>query len=321
MDRTYSGDTKGAKSTLRAVSPAPRTWETRSAGYVRRTGCARVGRTVWRYRSAFAGGLILCSVLFTAVFAPWIASTDPKAIDLSRRLSPPVWEEGGTAKHLLGTDHLGRDVFSRMVFGARVSMLISVLTVIISCGLGVSLGMISGYFGGRIDDLIMGMAQIQQSFPFIALAIAIVAVLGPGIENTILVLGVSGWVMFARLVRGEVLAVREEEYIEAARTVGAGNIRIMFRHILPNVSSPLIVMASFVFSLMIVVEASLSFIGLGVQPPQASWGLMLSEARNYLETAWWLPTFPGLAIVMTVLGANLLGDWLRDTLDPKLRDL
>jgi peptide/nickel transport system permease protein len=161
----------------------------------------------------------------------------------------------------------------------------------------------------------MGMAQIQQSFPFIALAIAIVAVLGPGIENTILVLGVSGWVMFARLVRGEVLAVREEEYIEAARTVGAGNIRIMFRHILPNVSSPLIVMASFVFSLMIVVEASLSFIGLGVQPPQASWGLMLSEARNYLETAWWLP------IVMTVLGANLLGDWLRDTLDPKLRDL
>jgi peptide/nickel transport system permease protein len=321
MDRKHFADSRGPESSIGIGNLAPRTKETKLVEYGRPVGLARVVRTVWRNRSAVVGSLVLFSVLLAAIFAPWIAPMDPTHIDLSKYLSPPVWQSGGTREHLLGTDHLGRDVFSRMLYGARVSMLVSFFTVIISGGLGVSLGMISGYFGGRIDDLIMGMAQIQQSFPFIALAIAVVAVLGPGLENTILVLGVSGWVLFARLVRGEVLTVREEEYIEAARTVGAGSLRIMFRHILPNISSPLIVMASFVFALMIVVEASLSFIGLGVQPPDASWGLMLSEARNYLESAWWLPTFPGMAIVMTVLGANLLGDWLRDTLDPRLRDV
>jgi peptide/nickel transport system permease protein len=282
------------------------------------TPIRQVIQAMWRNRTAVLGCIILVSMVLSALLAPWITSQDPAAIELSNRLRPPAWLPGGTTEHLLGTDHLGRDVLSRTLFGARVSLLVGLMTTMLAASLGTLLGMVSGYFGGKVD-IIMRLADVQQAYPFIALAIALVAVVGPGLNTVILVLGIGGWVLFARVVQGQVLSLRERDYIEAARVVGANDLRIMFRHILPNIASPLIVLVSFNFSLMIVVEASLSFLGFGVQPPQSTWGLMLSEARDYMQVAWWLPTFPGLAIVITVLGANLLGDWMRDVLDPRLR--
>jgi peptide/nickel transport system permease protein len=273
---------------------------------------------IWRNRTAVVGSAILVSMIASAVFAPWIAPEDPAAIELPNRLRPPAWSPGGTTDHLFGTDHLGRDVLSRTLFGARVSLLVGLATTMLAASLGTFLGMVSGYFGGRVG-LIMRLADVQQAYPFIALAIVLVAVVGPGLKTVILVLGIGGWVLFARVVQSQVLSLRERDYVEAARVVGANDLRIMFRHILPNIASPLIVLASFAFSAMIVTEASLSFLGFGVQPPQSTWGLMLSQSRDYMQVAWWLPTFPGLAIVITVLGANLLGDWVRDVLDPRLR--
>ncbi|CAG0949698.1 partial Glutathione transport system permease protein GsiD, partial [Anaerolineae bacterium] len=268
-------------------------------------GWHKVLRRAWSNRTGTLGAFILLAVLVCAVFAPWLAPRDPTDIDLSARLKPPAWFAGGTDSHPFGTDDLGRDVLSRTLFGARVSLLVGAISMLVAGTLGVILGLISGYRGGKTDSIIMSLADIQQSFPVSALAIAVVAVLGAGTRNTILVLGIGGWTLFARVVRGEVLSVREKEFVEAARSVGVRDLRIMFRHILPNIISPIIVIGSFTFSLMIVVEASLSFIGLGIQPPESSWGLMLSEARNFLELAWWLPTFPGIAILVTVLGANL----------------
>ncbi len=275
---------------------------------------------LWRHRTAVVGALILLVMGIGAVFAPWIARVDPDKIALTSRLTPPAWLPGGSREHLLGTDHLGRDVFSRILFGARISLAVGLGTTILACGLGTLLGMIAGYFRGKLE-LIMRLADVQQSFPFIALAIALVAVVGPGIETTVLTLGIGGWVLFGRVVHGQVLGVRNREYVDAARVVGVSEMRILFRHILPNIASPVIVLASFAFAWMIVVEASLSFLGFGVQPPDSTWGLMLSEARDYMQVAWWLPTFPGLAIMVTVLGANMLGDWLRDVLDPTLRSV
>jgi peptide/nickel transport system permease protein len=273
---------------------------------------------IWRNRTAVVGSAILVSMIASAVFAPWIAPEDPAAIELPNRLRPPAWSPGGTTDLRFGTDHLGRDVLSRTLFGARVSLLVGLATTMLAASLGTFLGMVSGYFGGRVG-LIMRLADVQQAYPFIALAIVLVAVVGPGLKTVILVLGIGGWVLFARVVQSQVLSLRERDYVEAARVVGANDLRIMFRHILPNIASPLIVLASFAFSAMIVTEASLSFLGFGVQPPQSTWGLMLSQSRDYMQVAWWLPTFPGLAIVITVLGANLLGDWVRDVLDPRLR--
>ena len=275
----------------------------------------------WRNRTGASGFLILLVMTLSAALAPWIATADPVSVDLAARLMPPAWEEGGTAGHLLGTDHLGRDVLARTLYGGRVSLLVSLATTIIALGVGTLAGLISGYFRGITDEVIMLIVDVQMSFPFIALAITFAAVLGPGVGTTVLVLGIGGWVLFARMVRGEVLSVRERQYVEAARAAGAGDLRIMLRYILPNIASPLIVITSFTFALILVVEASLSFLGFGVQPPNSSWGFMLNEARDYMQIAWWLPTFPGLAIVITVLGANVLGDWLRDVLDPRLRAL
>jgi peptide/nickel transport system permease protein len=269
---------------------------------------------------ALVGSLILSVMILSAIFAPWIARQDPAEISLANRLKPPAWSDEGSREFLLGTDHLGRDIFSRTLHGARISLLIGLTTTLISFGMGTFLGMISGYFRG-VAELIMRVADVQQSFPFIALVIALVAVIGPGLKTTILVLGIGGWVLFGRVVYGEVLSLREREFVDAARVVGATDLRIMFKHILPNIISPLIVLVSFAFSAIIVAEASLSFLGFGVQPPDSTWGLMLSQSRDYMQIAWWLPTFPGLAITLTVLGTNLLGDWLRDELDPRLRKL
>jgi peptide/nickel transport system permease protein len=269
-----------------------------------------------RLRPIGAVGLAVLGVIFVcALFAPWIAPFDPNAQDVTRRLIPPFQPD---SPFILGTDHVGRDVLSRLIHGARIAWLIGASAVILSGIVGVVLGLISGFYGGLIDDLISWLANVELAFPFILLAIVVAAILGAGLFNLILVLTVVSWVVYARVVRGETLVQREQEFVQAARALGASNTRIVFRHILPNVLTPVIVIATFEFSRMIISEASLSFLGLGVQPTIPSWGSMLADGRQYLGTAWWVATLPGIGITITVLAINLVGDWLRDQLDPRL---
>lgn len=270
-------------------------------------------------KPALFGAVFLVSLTFTAALAPILAPSDPAKIDVRQRLRPPFWNEGGTVNRLLGTDNLGRDIFSRLIYGSRISILVGMSSVVISGVIGVVLGLFAGYFRGKIDDFIMGFAEIQLAFPFILLAITIMAVLGPGLMNTIAVLGVSRWVAYGRIVRGQVLAAREMEYVEAARALGYPVRRVLFFQILPNLMSPLIIIGSFAVAGNIISEASLSFLGLGVPPSIVTWGGMLAEGKDYLRESWWMATFPGLAIMFTVLSINLIGDWLRDYFDPRVR--
>ncbi|HBK80363.1 MAG TPA: peptide ABC transporter permease [Nitrospinae bacterium] len=272
-----------------------------------------------RVRPAFVGALFLVGLLFIAIAAPIIAPMDPSKVDVRLRLKPPLGLEGARSQNLLGTDALGRDILSRLMYGSRISIIVGLSSVLISGVIGIVLGLLAGYFGGKLDDLIMGFAEIQLAFPFILLAITIMAVLGPGLMNTIVVLGISRWVAYGRIVRGQVLAVREMEYIEAAHALGYPVYRVLFFQILPNITSPLIVIASFAVAGNIISEASLSFLGLGVPPSIVTWGGMLAEGREYLRVSWWMATLPGLAIMATVLSINLIGDWLRDYLDPRVR--
>lgn len=265
------------------------------------------------------GACIIGLVIVIAIAAPAITRYNPSQIDIRNRLVPPVWTEGGSTEHLLGTDQLGRDLLSRLAYGARVSLLVGVTAVAISGVVGVTLGLIAGYYGGTVDDVIMRLADFELAFPFILLAIAILAVLGPGFSKVILTLGLTGWAQYCRLTRAQVLGLRETEFVEAARTIGASTTRILVRHILPNSMAPVIVIASFSVAGVIIAEASLSFLGLGIPPAVPSWGGMLSDGRAYIERAWWLVTFPGLALMLTVLSINVLGDALRDILDPRLR--
>jgi len=266
------------------------------------------------------GLVFLVLLLLVAAAAPLVAPHDPGKVDVRNRLRPAAWMEGGSAVHVLGTDSLGRDVLSRLIYGGRVSILVGLSAVVISGFLGIVLGLVSGFFGGKIDDIIMGLAEIQLAFPFILLAITIMAVLGPGLMNVIVVLGISRWVAYGRVVRGQVLAIREREFVEAARALGYPVYRVLFFQILPNVMSPLIVIGTFAVAGNIISESSLSFLGLGVPTSIVTWGGMLSEGREYLRVSWWMATFPGLAIMATVLSINLMGDWLRDYFDPRLRD-
>jgi peptide/nickel transport system permease protein len=265
--------------------------------------------------TAVVGLAVLGVIFFCALFAPWVAPFDPNAQDVTLRLIPPFQPD---SPFILGTDHVGRDVLSRLIHGARVAWLIGASAVLLSGVVGVILGLISGYYGGLIDDFISWLANVELAFPFILLAIVVAAILGAGLFNLILVLAVVSWVVYARVVRGETLVQREQEFVHAARALGASNTRILFRHVLPNVLTPVIVIATFEFSRMIISEASLSFLGLGVQPAIPSWGSMLADGRQYLATAWWVATLPGLGITVTVLAINLVGDWLRDQLDPRL---
>jgi peptide/nickel transport system permease protein len=279
----------------------------------------RVVTRLVRRRTALFGLVVVLAVVVAAVFASVISPFDPLAQDIGQRLKEPGWQDAQGRVHALGTDHLGRDILSRIVFGSRIALLVGLAAVVISGVLGMIIGLVAGYFGGRMDDFLMRLADVQLAFPFILLAIAVIGVLGPSLRNIIIVIGVSSWVVYARVVRGEVLSIREREYVHAAVALGSRHWRVLMTHVLPNTFTPWLVVATLDMARVIVIESALSILGLGVQPPTPTWGGMLADGRVYLSTAWWLATFPGLAILITVLGINLFGDGLRDTLDPRLK--
>lgn len=258
-------------------------------------------------------------IVTVSLAAPLLPIPDPMRQSLSQRLKPPFWMAGASPGHLLGTDQLGRDILSRTITGAQISLLVGVSSVVLAGTLGVLAGLFSGYSRGRIADAVSRVADVQIAFPFIVFGIAVVAVVGTGILNLVLVLGIYGWVVYARVVRSETLSVREREFIEAARAAGAGSLRIVFQHILPNVSSSILVLATVSVAQMIISESSLSFLGLGVPPTVPSWGSMLADGRQNLEGAWWIAVIPGLALVITVLELNVIADLARDALDPRLQ--
>ncbi len=260
----------------------------------------------------------LCVAVVCAIVPGLVAPYDPYAQDLIMRLKPPSFLDGGAPGHLLGTDHLGRDTLSRIIYGARITLVISVLAVAVSMVVGVSAGLAAGFYGGRTDAVILRLIDMQLAFPVILLVIAVVAVVGPSLTNLIVIMGLSGWPRFARIVRGAVLSVRGLEYVEAARAIGAAQIRIMTHHILPNIMSAIIVYASFEVARMILLEATLSFLGLGVQPPTPTWGGMINDGRAYITISWWVSFVPGIVIAAIILAFNILGDELRDALDPQL---
>ena len=270
-------------------------------------------------RTALFGLAVVALVVLTALAAPLVSPFDPIAQDLGDlRLKPPGFRDGGGHVHPLGTDHLGRDLLARVIYGAQPALMVGFAAVVISGLIGMAAGLVSGYFGGRMDDVLMRLADIQLAFPFILLAIAVIGVLGPSLKTIIIVIGVSSWVVYARIVRSAVLSLREREFVQAAIALGSPHPRVILRHIVPNALTPWLVIATLDMARVIVLESALSFLGLGVPPPTPTWGGMLADGRVYLSTAWWLATFLGLAILLTVLGINLLGDGLRDTFDPRL---
>ncbi len=279
---------------------------------------SRIYRKLVRHPMTIIGGLILLVVCGSAVLAPVVAPHDPAKQSLIRRFIPPYWANGGDIRFVLGTDQVGRDMLSRIVHGARISLLVGVSAVAVSLVVGVSLGLASGFLGGRVDTVVMTVVDVTLSFPQLLLALAFVAVLGPGLGNIILVLGLTGWERYARVVRAEVLALREKDFVEAARAVGVGWFRMLWRHLLPNTFSSIIVMSTLQVAQAILQEAALSFLGLGTGSTYPTWGQMIALGRDFVTVAWWLPTFPGLAILLTVLAINLVGDRLRDALDPRV---
>jgi peptide/nickel transport system permease protein len=256
-------------------------------------------------------------IILAAIFAPLISPHDPELNDIPNAKLPPAWVAGGSWQWPLGTDWLGRDILSRTIYGARTSLGIATSAVALSLLVGVTLGIVSGYFGGWRDDVLMRTADIQLAIPTILLAVALAATTGRTLASTIVVLAVTRWVSYARIARGEALSLREQEFVTAARSIGGSDLRILRRHVLPNAITPILVLATIELALVVNAESALSFLGVGVQPPTATWGGMLAFGRNYLATAWWMSTFPGLALMLTVLSVNLLGDWLRDVSDPR----
>ncbi|MBM3217116.1 MAG: ABC transporter permease [Candidatus Rokubacteria bacterium] len=265
------------------------------------------------------GAVIVGLVCVAALGAPLLATSDPIDQDLTVVLKPPFWWDEGSLRHPLGTDHLGRDVYSRLVYGAQISLTISVLAALLGAMVGVVAGLVAGYLGGRVDAIIMRVVDLNLAFPLILLALAVVAILGPSLRNLVIVMSITTWMIYARVLRGLSLALREREFVQAVRALGAHDIRIVARHVLPNVLPPILVIWTLEVARVILMESALSFLGLGVPPPTPTWGRMLAEGRDYLTVAGWIAVFPGLAILVTVLGINLLGDGLRDLLDPRLR--
>lgn len=266
-------------------------------------------------------GILLVALVIPAIFAEVVAPHDPIDGDLRDRLLPPAWTDGGEWSHPLGTDRLGRDILSRMVYGARTAALVSLAALAVGGTIGSLLGLLAGYFGGWWDHVIMRLVDINLSLPLILLALVLVVLFEPGTATTVAVVALLLWSRYARQVRAEALTLKEMDFVARARVAGASNLRIIFRHIFPNVVNTIIVLATLQVGNVILLEASLSFLGAGIPPPNPAWGVMIAEGRDYITTSWWLSVIPGLAIMLTVLSMNLFGDWLRDRLDPKLRQL
>ena len=283
-------------------------------------------RIAWALRQARRWPLVPLAMLVVllvipAALAPQVAPHDPLKGSLGNRLRPPMWQERGSAEYPLGTDKLGRDIFSRMIHGARVSLAVSLVAILVGGAIGTALGLISGYFGRWADAVIMRLVDISLSLPTILLALVLVAAVGPSFGTVITVLVVLLWARYARLVRAETLAIKERDFIARARVAGASHVRIMTRYVFPNVVNSLVVLATLQVGYVILLESALSFLGAGLPRPTPAWGLMIADGRELIVTAWWVSMFPGLAIMLTVLALNLLGDWLRDHLDPKLRNV
>ena len=272
-----------------------------------------------RLKWGVGGAAIFLVIVLSALFAPVISPHDPLPVDIRHRMAPPAWMDGGTRAHILGTDQIGRDLLSRVIWGGRVSLLVGVSAVLLSATIGVLFGLAAGYFAGQVDWSIMTLINVMLTFPFVLLALAVIAVLGPSVPNMITVLGVTGWPVYARIIRAETFALREREFVVAARALGTSHVRIIFRQILPNLVSPIVVVATLQIAQVIILESFLSFLGLGVQPPTPAWGNMLGEGRVYMFNSWWIAAFPGLAIFVTTLVINLMGNGLRDWLDPHMK--
>lgn len=286
----------------------------------RRRKLKALGLELWRDKAGFIGVILIAALVLMAVVAPVIAPHDPAAQDLRNRLKPPAWAEKGTADHLLGTDHLGRDVLSRVIWGSRVSLMVGVMVVLMAGTFGVIMGLFAGYFGGRTDNFIMRWIDTQVAFPGLLLALIILAVIGPSMTTVIVVLALNGWMVYGRMTRSAVLSVRQTQYVEAAEILGCSAPRVIFRHVLPNLTSPLITLAILEFARIVLAEAALSFLGLGIQPPATSWGLDVASGKDYIFRAWWLVTMPGIAISVTVLAINLVASWMRLISDPQERE-
>jgi peptide/nickel transport system permease protein len=263
--------------------------------------------------------IILLFLVIPVIFAAQIAPHDPLKGSLSKRLKPPVWAQGGSIEYPLGTDKMGRDILSRIIYGSRISLMVSFMAIFIGGAIGTTLGLISGYFGGKIDALIMRLVDISLSLPTILLALVLVSAVGPGYGPVIIVIAVLFWARYARLARGETLSIRERDFVARARVAGASHLRIMARYIFPNIVNSLVVLATLQVGAVILLESTLSFLGVGIPRPTAAWGVMVADGRELIVTAWWVSMFPGIAIMLTVLALNLFGDWLRDHLDPKLK--
>lgn len=273
-----------------------------------------------RHRPMFVLALVVLLLLvLAAVFAPLIAPGNIEMQNIFHRLKPPFWVDPKGVMHIAGTDHLGRDVFGRLIYGSRISLLVGIVAVAFGGSVGLLLGLLAGYYGGMIDSAIMRFTDMQLAFPFLLLALALVTILGPSIVNVILVLALTSWINYAKVVRGDVLQLRGREFVQAARVLGIPGYRIIFRHILPNVMSSFLVVASFQVAALIIAESSLSFLGLGVPNSIPTWGTMLADGREYVRDAWWLAVFPGIAIMLAALSFNVIGDGLRDLLDPTIR--
>jgi len=293
------------------------TWSVRLRGF--RHSLIEFLQELQRHPTALVGGALTLAYILAAILAPHISPHDPLKGNLRARLLPPAWEEGGSLAYLLGTDLQGRDLLSRIIFGARISLLVGFLVVGICALVGTTLGTITGYYGGRVDDVISRLADLLLAWPYLIFAIGVMAFLGPGFINLVMALTFKGWVEFFRLVRGEMLAEKTKEYVEAAKAVGRSDLAIILSEILPNIFHSILVLGTLRMGSVIIMEASLSFLGLGIQPPIPAWGSMVAEGRDHLLTSWWVSTLPGLAILVLVLSINLFGEGLRDILDPRLR--